>query len=70
MQAYSVLFVASVTLELVFVAGGYLFTCRLFNSQICSVENTLYGWFVAITLYALLLSIVYTRYFGYRTQLT
>ncbi len=41
MQAYSVLFVASVTLELVFVAGGYLFTCRLFNSQILSVENKL-----------------------------
>jgi len=70
MQFYSLIFIAAVTFELVFVAGGYLFTCRLFNSQIRSVENTLYGWFVAVISYAPLLSIVYTRYFGYRTNLT
>jgi protein-S-isoprenylcysteine O-methyltransferase Ste14 len=66
LNSFSLFFIAIVTFELVFVCAGYAFACRLFNSQIRSVESTLTGWFVALISYGPFLSLFYSRYFNYR----
>lgn len=70
MQIYSLVFSSSVTFELVFVTAGYLFTCRIFDAQVRLVEQRLYGWLVALICYGPFLSVTFTRYFGYRTDVT
>jgi isoprenylcysteine carboxyl methyltransferase (ICMT) family protein YpbQ len=66
--AFELLFMGLIHLELIFVAAGYVFTCRLFDSHIRAVEKTLFGWVVAVVSYSPLLSLVYVRYFGYNTD--
>lgn len=68
MEVYKILYTSSLSFELVFVAAGYLLSCRVLNSQIKSVENTLYGWVIAVISYAPFLSLIYVQYFGYRTS--
>lgn len=70
MQLYSLVFSSSVTFELVFVTAGYLFTCRIFDAQIRLVEQRLFGWVAALVCYGPFLSVTFTRYFGYRTDVT
>ncbi|MBI3418938.1 MAG: hypothetical protein HY053_02235 [Proteobacteria bacterium] len=64
-QLFHTVFLAIVTLELVFVSAGYVFSSRLFNSQMRMVEKTLLGWTVALMCYGPFLSLTFTRYLGY-----
>lgn len=66
MAGFDLLFNSIVVFELVFVSAGYALACRLFSSQIRTVEKTLFGWTVAIMSYGPFLSLVYRNYFGYR----
>lgn len=66
--SFDLLFLALINLELVFVAAGYVFTCRLFDSQIRAVEKTLFGWVIAVMSYSPFLSLFYVRYFAYNTD--
>lgn len=65
MPAFNLLFIGFITLELVFVSAGYVFTCRLFDSQIRSVEKTLFGWVIAVMSYSPFLGLFYVRYLDY-----
>jgi isoprenylcysteine carboxyl methyltransferase (ICMT) family protein YpbQ len=65
LAAYNVLFSACIHLELVFVSAGYLFTCRLFDTQVRDVERTLFGWMIALMSYSPFLSLFYVRYLDY-----
>lgn len=65
LNSYNLLFSMFIHLELVFVAAGYVFTCRLFDSQIRDVERTFFGWMIAIMSYSPFLSLFYVRYLDY-----
>ncbi|HVY12519.1 MAG TPA: isoprenylcysteine carboxyl methyltransferase, partial [Alphaproteobacteria bacterium] len=69
-EIFRTLYTAIVSLELVFVTAGYLFSCRLFNSQLRTAEDTLYGWVMALICYGPFLSLSFTRYLGYREHHT
>ena len=62
---FTLLFDSLILLELVFVSAGYVFTCRLFDSHIRRVEDTLFGWTVALISYTPFLGLFYVRYFNY-----
>lgn len=49
-----------------FVTAGYFFSCRLFNSQVRSVENTLFGWFICLICYRPF-SAAKSHYLNYRS---
>lgn len=65
MPAFDLLFIGVITLELVFVSAGYVFTCRLFDSHIRAVEKTLFGWVIAVMSYSPFLGLFYVRYLDY-----
>lgn len=65
LNSYNLLFSMFIHLELVFVAAGYLFTCRIFDAQIRDVERTFFGWMIALMSYSPFLSLFYVRYLNY-----
>ncbi len=65
LNSYNLLFSMFINLELIFVAAGYLFTCRIFDSQIRDVERTFFGWMIALMSYSPFLSLFYVRYLNY-----
>lgn len=65
---FDLIFRASLAFELVFVAGGYLLSCRLLNSKIRAVDETLFGWVIAAMSYAPFLQLFYTHYLGYHVK--
>lgn len=67
-KAFELLFRSLVSLELVFVVVGYAMGCRLFNSHIRAVENTMLGWVAALVTYGPFLSLTFSRYFDYRSD--
>lgn len=67
-DSFDLLFVALINLELIFVAAGYLFTCRLFDSHVRAVEKTFFGWVIALMSYGPFLSLFYVRYLAYNTD--
>ncbi len=67
-EAFDLLFLALINLELIFVSAGYVFSLRLFDSHIRKVEDTLFGWFIALISYGPFLGLVYGRYFAYNAD--
>ncbi len=65
-HAFDALFAAILGVELVFVTAGYIFSSRLFNSQIRVTEDTLLGWTAALVCYGPFLNIFFKNYLGYR----
>ncbi len=65
LNSYNLLFSMFIHLELVFVAAGYLFTCRLFDTHIRDVERTFFGWMIALMSYSPFLGLMYVRYLDY-----
>ncbi len=68
MNSFGLVFSAIIHLELVFVAAGYVFTCRLFDTHIRAVERTFFGWAIALMSYSPFLSLFYVRYFDYSIE--
>lgn len=66
LKLYALVLLAATTFELVFVCAGYLFSARLFNSQIRATEATFFGWFIALMSYGPFNTIFYNRYLNYR----
>lgn len=56
------------TIDLAYAAVGYLFTFRIFNSHIRSVEPTMLGWLVALICYQPFWGVLYDGYLSYNSD--
>lgn len=70
LKFYQLIFDSTITFELVFVAAGYAFTSRFFNSQLRAVETTFFGWFIALVSYGPFISLFYVRYMNYQNGIS
>ena len=64
---YRFIHAAAFFADISIAAAGYLFTLRLFRSEIKSVEPTVLGWFVALLCYSPFWGFASGKYFGYHT---
>lgn len=63
---YDFLFLLIFTFDVLFAVYGYIFTLKLFNSQIYSTEPTMLGWVVCVMdYYPFWGSVFYDKYFNY-----
>jgi len=67
-EGFLLLFSAFVYLELIYVAAGYIFTLKLLDTHIRVVDDTLFGWVIALIAYTPFLHLIWGRYLAYNTD--